>query len=226
MKPTIHHIIRTLLFSLCHTNFAHCLQPASAYDQTCNVTYQGVSKLGVDYFFGLHYGEDTGGARRFKPPIPYVPKHGSAVDATIAGPACPQPKGDSFTPLYISNVTEISEDCLHLNVYRPHGTKADAKLTVFVYIHGGSFYVGSKDDLVVQPEGLIRRSVDIGIPMIQVNINYRLGGMSHTLPNMTRVLWKLTVYSLRICPKRSPEGSTQREQRPSRPTPRYRMGPR
>lgn len=156
---------------------AQCLTPATVHDPTCDVTYNGVSEHGVETFFGIHYAQDTSGSNRFRPPVPYVPETGSTVDATNAGPACPQPKGDPFTPLYISNVTDISEDCLHLNVYRPAGTSADAKLPVFVYIHGGSFYIGSKDDLVVQPGGLIKRSVDIGIPMMQVNINYRLGGM-------------------------------------------------
>lgn len=154
-----------------------CLESAYAHDQSCGVTYQGISDDGVDIFYGIHYAQDTGGANRFKPPVPYVPPQGSQIDATNAGPSCPQPKGDSLAPLYLSNVTNISEDCLRLNVYRPAGTAPDAKLPVFVYVHGGSFYVASKDDIVVQPEGLIRRSVEIGIPMIQVNINYRLGGI-------------------------------------------------
>jgi carboxylesterase type B len=61
-------------------------------------------------------------------------------------------------------------------VYRPEGTSPDAKLPVLLYIHGGSFWIGSKDELVIQPGGLIKRSVDIGIPMMSVTINYRLGG--------------------------------------------------
>ena len=176
MKLSQHNALRAVLVLLLETTLSHSLSPVSVQDPTCDVTYQGVTKENVDYFYGIHYAEDTSGANRFYPPIPYVPKHGSTVDATNAGPACPQPKGDPFTPLYLSNVTDISEDCLHLNVYRPHGTKPGAKLPVFVYIHGGSFYVGSKDDLVVRPEGLIRHSAKIGIPIIQVNINYRLGG--------------------------------------------------
>ena len=167
---------RKALVLLCQAVVSQCLTPATVHDPTCDVTYNGVSEHGIETFFGIPYAQDTSGANRFKPPVPHVPKSGSTVAATNAGPSCPQPKGDPFTPLYISNVTNISEDCLHLNVYRPEGTKADAKLPVFVYIHGGSFYIGSKDDLVVQPGGLIKRSVDIGIPMMQVNINYRLGG--------------------------------------------------
>lgn len=167
--------VATLL--VCLATYSFALEAAAVHHKTWQVMYRGVAGDGVDYFYGIHYAESTGGANRFKPPVPHTPERGSAIDATKAGPACPQPKGDPFTPLYLSNVTDISEDCLHLNVYRPQGTKANAKLPVFVYIHGGSFYIGSKDDLVIQPGGLIKRSKEIGIPMIQVNINYRLGGM-------------------------------------------------
>ena len=73
-------------------------------------------------------------------------------------------------------MTEISEDCLHVNVYRAPGTSANASLPVLVYIHGGSFIIGSKDELVIQPGGLILQSVAIGKPVIVVTINYRLGG--------------------------------------------------
>ena len=180
MKRTVHQGLLSLLL-LCQTILSTALKPAHVHDPTCDVTYQGVSEHGIETFYSIHYGQDTSGANRFKPPIPYIPAKGSHIDATTAGPACPQPKGDSFKPLYLSIVTDISEDCLHLNVYRPEGTSPDAKLPVLLYIHGGSFWIGSKDELVIQPGGLIKRSVDIGIPMMSVTINYRLGGKSMQL---------------------------------------------
>ena len=180
MKPTA-HLVRSVALLSCHAIVSDCLTPAFVHDPTCDVTYNGVSEHGIETFFGIHYGQDTGGANRFKPPKFYVPKSGSTIDATNAGPACPQPKGDSFKPLYLSNVTDVSEDCLHLNVYRPAGTKPNAKLPVLLFIHGGSFWIGSKDELVTQPGGLIKRSVDLGIPLMYVSINYRLGGTYHDL---------------------------------------------
>jgi carboxylesterase type B len=176
MRPIAHQASGFALLLLCQAITTQCLQPAYVHDPTCDVTYQGVCEHGIETFYSIHYGQDTSGTNRFKPPVPYVPTQGSKIDATNAGPACPQPKGDSFKPLYLSNVTDVSEDCLHLNVYRPEGTSPDAKLPVLLYIHGGSFWIGSKDELVIQPGGLIKRSVDIGIPMMSVTINYRLGG--------------------------------------------------
>lgn len=40
---------------------------------------------------------------------------------------------------------------------------------------GGSYIVGSKDELTSQPGGLIIESVNSGMPVIHVSINYRLG---------------------------------------------------
>ena len=150
---------------------------AIAHDPELDVTYRGVCYDGIETFYSIPYGQDTSGENRFKPPRPAVPAKGSTINAVSKGPACPQPKGDAFNPLYLSNITEVSEDCLHLNVYRAQGTASDAKLPVSLYIHGGSFYIGSKDELTIQPGGLIQRSVEMGRPIIYVTINYRLGGM-------------------------------------------------
>lgn len=154
------------------------LGEAVVYHADQDVTYTGVSFDGIETFYSIPYGQDTGGANRFKNPVAYVPESGTAFDATQPGPKCPQSQktADSFIPLYLSNVTEYSEDCLHVNVYRAVGTASDANLPVMLYIHGGSFIIGSKDELVTQPGGLILQSVDIGQPVISVNINYRLGG--------------------------------------------------
>lgn len=150
-------------------------QASTIHDRTCDVTYTGFVQDGIENFFGIQFGQDTGGSNRFKPPKPYTPRPGSAIDATSRGPACPQPKIAPAAPFLLSNYTEISEDCLRLNIYRPKGTSPDAKLPVLLYIHGGAFFEGSKDDIVTQPGGLILQSVKSGDPIIVVAINYRLG---------------------------------------------------
>ena len=159
------------------------LASASVYHAQADVTYTGVSFDGIETFYSIPYGLDTGGVNRFKIPQPYVPTAGSAFDATIPGPKCPQAQStaDGFVPLYLTNVSEVSEDCLHVNVYRAAGTSPDALLPVMLYIHGGSFIIGSKDELVIQPGGLILQSVDMGQPVIVVTINYRLGGMKELI---------------------------------------------
>lgn len=147
----------------------------SAHDWSCNVTYAGKYQSGVEAFLSIPYGQDTGGVHRFKPPRPHHPPPGTTVYAHEAGPTCPQQRGETFSPLYLQNVTHVSEDCLHLNIERPNGTHPGSKLPVMVFIHGGSFIVGSKDEPVSQPPGLIKQSVANGLPVIVVNINYRLG---------------------------------------------------
>lgn len=142
-----------------------------------NVTYQGFVRSDVEVFLGIPYAEDTGGENRFKPPQIHVPENGSTVDATSYGPACPQVQGrPPLFPLYLSNVTDISEDCLHLNIARPNGTDELSKHPVMVWIHGGSFWTGSNADIVSAPDALVLQSVENKLPVIHVSINYRLGG--------------------------------------------------
>ena len=69
-------------------------------------------------------------------------------------------KGETYT---------YSEDCLFLNIWAPDTAKADSKLPVLLYIHGGSFTGGCGhekhlDDPVWPTKGVIG-----------VTINYRLG---------------------------------------------------
>lgn len=106
-------------------------------DKTHGLTYKGVYQSGVEAYLGIRYAKDTSGQNRYKPPQPYTYKNGSTVAAQSDGPACPQPLGDKPFPLYLSNITQISEDCLLLNVKRPNATASNAKLPVMVFIHGG-----------------------------------------------------------------------------------------
>lgn len=136
------------------------------------VTYEGTTRNNVELFLGIRYGENTGGSNRFKPPKAHTPKAGSIVNATVYGDACPQ--RDLGSPAESPLV--LSEDCLNLNIARPLSTKKDDKLPVMVYIYGGSFYVGSSQALLTSPDGLILQSVENGLPVIHVGMNYRLGG--------------------------------------------------
>ncbi|KAI1410866.1 carboxylesterase family protein [Hypoxylon sp. FL1857] len=144
-------------------------------DAKKNVKYQGLSRNGVEVFLNIPYGQDTGGANRFKPPRAAVPKPGSTIVAQSYGPACPQALGEGFPPLTLSNVTKISEVCLNLNVARPENLSADARLPVLVYIYGGGFWSGQNGELSTSPDGMILESVANGLPVIHVGMNYRLG---------------------------------------------------
>ena len=110
-----------------------------------NVTYSGVYASENEVFFGIKYGQNTGGENRFKPPVPYVPPKNSVIEAVSPGFACPQ---EQEPPA----IFPISEDCLALNVWRPNGTKAGDDLPVLVYIYGGM----SNDNFNSQSRGVHR----------------------------------------------------------------------
>lgn len=168
-----------LVASLAYLATATASSPPTAFDATNNITYQGLHQSGVEAFLGLRYGQDTSGLNRFKPPQPFVSTRGSKVIATQYGPACPQKTGPEAgpVPFALTPVTNISEDCLSLNVVRPNGTTPVSKLPVMLYIHGGSFKFGQSGEANIRPHGLVSESVANGLPVLHVGINYRLGGM-------------------------------------------------
>jgi carboxylesterase type B len=72
-----------------------------------------------------------------------------------------------------------TEDCLFLDVYSPKTALDSAASTygtpVLVYIHGGGYVAGSKDDFA--SAGLLQRAASTGPPMVMVSLNYRLGAL-------------------------------------------------
>ncbi|KAK8932352.1 Secreted lipase [Metarhizium anisopliae] len=146
------------------------------HDADKDVTYHGLSRNGIDVFLNIPYGQDTSGENRFRPPRPHSSPRGSAIHATAYGPACPQALGPWVPPISLTNMTKVSEDCLNLNIARPAGKCVGGeKLPVMVYIHGGSFWAGSNEEITIRPDGMILESVKNGLPVIHVAMNYRLG---------------------------------------------------
>ncbi len=144
-------------------------------DEKNLLTYEGLERNGIEAFLGIPYGQDTGGCHRFKPPRRRLYAPQTVITATSYGPSCPQPLGTYAPPITLGNITEISEDCLNLNVARPRDTKAESRLPVMVYIHGGGFWASDNHDPNTLPDGLILESVQNGLPVIHVAMNYRLG---------------------------------------------------
>ncbi|KAA1469629.1 alpha/beta-hydrolase [Dentipellis sp. KUC8613] len=133
-------------------------------------TFRGVATPNnTERWLGIPYAEPPVGSLRFKAP-----------NATSFGDACPQPPSDSLG-------APTGEDCLFINVWRPAGTSADAKLPVLFWIHGGFFMIGSSSDPSTDPTRIINRSVANGKPIIFASINYRLNtfgflASSHVAP--------------------------------------------
>ncbi|KAI0805435.1 alpha/beta-hydrolase [Xylaria sp. FL0064] len=118
-----------------------------------------------DVFLGIPYAQPPLGPLRFKWPQPLNETYETPLDVSSYGYSCYQ---DSFT-------LNISEDCLTLNVVRPHNVTEADKLPVLVWIYGGGLFAGSSADPQYNLSGLVRLSQDSSQPIIAVSINYRIG---------------------------------------------------
>lgn len=114
-------------------------------------------------FLGIPYAAPPVGERRWASPQP-VPAWSTVRDATTPGGDCPQP-ASALT----GGTTPLSEDCLHLNVTTPTGTRG-AHLPVMVWFHGGAFTNGS--GRIYDPLKLVTTG-----DVIVVTVNYRLGAL-------------------------------------------------
>ncbi|WP_231116590.1 carboxylesterase/lipase family protein [Motilibacter rhizosphaerae] len=127
---------------------------------TASGAVRGSSSGGVDAFLGIPYAAAPTGALRWKPPQPATPWPGTR-DATAFGNPCP------VLPSTNGPRSE-TEDCLVINVWRPAGVQAGARLPVHVFIHGGGLVNGSgaqnDETKLVHDTGVIG-----------VSFNYRLG---------------------------------------------------
>jgi len=148
-------------------------------------------------FIGIPFGETTGGEYRFAPPRPKAPLNDgkNAFDATYLNyitdwwdHVCPQPgvdlSGEYENPMLAMAAAQDpaldskmrglpgkvigTEDCLRLAVYTPHlPSITHRQLPVMIYIHGGSFMLGSY--IGAGPGKLLERD------MVLVAIQYRVG---------------------------------------------------
>ena len=136
-----------------------------------NGTYEGSYLPGFnqDVFYGMPYAQDTGGNNRFRVPQSLKTSWNGTRLAKKIGNTCPDP---------VDTMYDMGEDCLNINVVRPAGLSADAynKLPVLVWIHGGSYQVGTSALPSYNLTYIVQRSVQIGKPIIATSINYRKGG--------------------------------------------------
>jgi carboxylesterase type B len=116
----------------------------------------------IHEFLGIPFAEAPVGDLRYLNTKPLTSTWTGIRDASKYGPACMQPpkKGKTY-----------SEDCLHLNVWAPQrvGTNS-AKKHVMLYLHGGSFNMGSASES--ESNGTVLASK---YDVVVVTANYRLG---------------------------------------------------
>ncbi|KAF8170778.1 esterase 1 [Pholiota molesta] len=106
----------------------------------------------VEFFGGLPFAQPPVGQLRLAPPVLTTTYHQYSEDLPAS---------------------QVSEDCLNLNVFRPAGTRQTANLPVMVWIYGGGFFAGASS--LYNGTEIVARSVARGTPVIFASINYRLG---------------------------------------------------
>ncbi|MEN9646199.1 MAG: hypothetical protein RL238_2868 [Actinomycetota bacterium] len=116
----------------------------------------------------VHRGIRYATAARFEAPVlvPYDP----AATLGVAGPMAPQVPG-MMEQLLGVDASQMSEDCLFLDVYAPAGATADSKLPVLYWIHGGAYLNGAGSVAWYNGSRLAARG------HVVVTINYRLGAL-------------------------------------------------
>jgi carboxylesterase type B len=135
----------------------------------------------------IPYAAPPVGSLRWSPPEPVTPWSPSKLDATQFGPDCWQLVDPIINPG--TDTSQMSEDCLYLNIYTPAGAYSTAPSStynsnlhsynhhkpnlkpVMVWLHGGAFQMGGAR----RPEYDGRQLADRGT--IVVTINYRLGAL-------------------------------------------------
>lgn len=121
-------------------------------------------RLDVSSWKGIPFGKDTARTGRFCAPEPVEAWEG-VRECRHFGQVAPQPTY-SWTERVIG-----SEDCLNLDVVRPTGTQ---RLPVVVYLHGGSFIMGSSHMLMLRGFHLAQ-----SMNVVYVSINFRLGALGY-----------------------------------------------
>jgi carboxylesterase type B len=134
-----------------------------------NGTYTGTyaSAYGTDYFLGMPYAQPPIADLRFRTPKSLNTTWSGSKNATQYGPECIGYGRDTW-----SQGNYVSEDCLTLNVVKPTGSHG--KLPVLVWIHGGGLVMGGSADRRYNQSFIVQQSVQAGMPIIAVSINYRL----------------------------------------------------
>ena len=119
-----------------------------------SLNYRGLIDRGTPAFLGIRYAR----ARRFDRPVREpLPRH--QTPATKFGPLCPQRN---------PTTSEMSEDCLFLNIWSPD-PHPDARRPVMVYFHGGAYNWGSVTDPLTQGPHLAAKG-----DVVVVSVNHRI----------------------------------------------------
>lgn len=123
---------------------------------------RGAHNGAVDAFLGIPYAAPPVVDKRWLPPEP-AQSWTDVREAKTFGATCAAAKSTN-------GPRSEAEDCLFINVWRPSDASADARLPVYVFIHGGGFINGSSNQ--ADMTDIVEKTGVVG-----VSFNYRLGAL-------------------------------------------------
>lgn len=164
----------------------HLDKRAAPQVQLANIKVVGSSSFGIDSFKGIPFAQPPVGNLRLKPPQPITTSQGTLY-ATATPRACPQGSAPINAASTVSNantsavisqipstdVSNVAEDCLTLNVQRPSTATNSSKLPVLFWIYGGGWVAGSTASY--DGSSIVSTSVSQKKDIVYVSVNYRLG---------------------------------------------------
>lgn len=139
----------------------------------------------VEAFRGIPYAQSTAGDNRFRAPQLLNDTNKKTIHRALSfGHVCPQGGGGK----------NQGEDCLNVNLYRPHFSDDPAtaaaemaklgvnstKMPVIIYVHGGGFNSGSGQERNMQ--SFVSWSET---PLIGMSFNYRVGALGFLPSGLT-----------------------------------------
>ncbi len=119
----------------------------------------------VESFKGVPFAAPPIGELRWRAPQPVKPWTGTRKATEYSSDCMQVPFPSDAAPLG----TTPAEDCLYLNVWRPAGTPANAKLPIMFWIYGGGFVNGGSSPAVYAGDKFAEKGV------ILISANYRVG---------------------------------------------------
>ena len=136
---------------------------------------QGYTEGKLKIFKGIPYAAPPVGALRFRHPQDPGRWRGVRKATAYSAASIQHVMENPEMPANVHGVpqflapSQYEEDCLYLNIWTPAQTP-DARLPVFVWIHGGGMVAGSGCEVVCDGTGFASRK-----DVVVVTINYRLG---------------------------------------------------
>ncbi|KAJ2924128.1 hypothetical protein H1R20_g12974, partial [Candolleomyces eurysporus] len=135
-------------------------------------TFVGTTSGSVQKFLGIPFAAPPVGNLRFRLPQP-ISTYNGTIDATKYGPSCPQQA--LSLPIVSGLAAEATEYIVNSIFGQPASATSSSRLPVLVWIFGGGFQLGSTS--MYDGGGVVKKSQDMGQPVIFVSMNYRLSGL-------------------------------------------------